>query len=342
MIVNTGEYLLRLSTPNKNKLAQVSNFDSLFGGAEANVSASLSLLGNKVRHITALPTNALGDSAMLHLNKFKLDTSFVQRNEHRIGLYFLETGDGFRNSSVIYDRENSAMANIKISKFDWEKALENCTWLNWSGITPAISENASKFIEKGLQLAFKKGITISVDLNYREKLWKYGKKPADVMPNLLQYCHIIFGGIDAPEKMFGIVPKGKSTSKIKLCDEDIVSISSQFLEKYCPSAQLFSTTLRHIFTNTHHSLQGIIIEKNNITKSVVYDMPNMLDRVGGGDAFMAGLIHGLIHFNANNQKIVDFATAASVLKHYTNGDINFASSTEIEALVSGHSLTISR
>lgn len=342
MITTVGEYLLRLSTPNHEKMQQIKNFDAAFGGAEANVVASLSLLGNKTQFITALPSNLVGDSALLSLSKFKIDTRFIQRNKHRMGVYFLETGNGFRNSTVIYDRENSAMSNIEIENFDWEKALENTTWLHWSGITPAISQNAARFLEIGLEIAHNKGITISVDLNFREKLWKYGKNPSDIMPNLLQYCHIIFGGIDAPEKIFGITPKGKSTTKIKLSDDDILSVSQQLLKQYCPNAQLFSTTLRQIFTNSHHSLQGIIIENDTLTKSNLYDMPNMLDRVGGGDAFMAGLIHGLIHFNSNNQKIADFAAAASVLKHYTIGDINFANTSDIEALANGNALAISR
>lgn len=342
MIATIGEYLLRLSTPNHEKIQQIKSFDAAFGGAEANVAASLSLLGNRTKFISALPANSVGDAALLSLSKFKIDTSFIQRNSCRMGVYFLENGYGFRNSSVIYDRAESAMANIEIENFDWIKALENVSWLHWSGITPAISQNAANFLEIGLKIAHSKGITISVDLNFREKLWKYGKNPSEILPNLLQYCHVIFGGIDAPEKIFRIVPKGKTTTKIKLSDGDILSISEQFLKQYCPNAHLFSTTLRHIHSNSHHSLQGVIIESEKLTKSIEYDMPNMLDRIGGGDAFMAGLIHGLVHYNSDSQYIVEFATAASVLKHYTSGDINLANSTEIEALAKGNALVINR
>ncbi len=343
MIVTFGEILLRLSTPLQKRLSQADSFDVIYGGSEINVAVSLACFGNQVSHISRLPENELSESVLQMLSKYSVDTSSIVFGGHRLGIYFLENGAGHRNAKVIYDRAASAMADIKPSMIDWDKAFENANWFHFSGITPAISQSAADTCQEGIEIATKKGITISVDLNFRSKLWQYGKKPADIMPDLVKHCDIIFGGIDAPEKMFGIVPEGKTSTQGELLEEDLISIAAQLMKKF-PKAKLFSSTLRWIKTSDHHQLQGMIYSKkgSELYLSSLYDMPKMLDRIGGGDAFMAGLINGLIHFEGDFQKMVDFSTAASVLKHYIHGDFNISNINEVESLITGKSTSIQR
>ena len=200
MIITFGEILLRLSTPEAGKISQVNGFNAAYGGAEANVAVSLSLLGNEVAHVTRFPENNLSHAAIMSLKKFGINTGKIIWGGSRLGLYYLETGQGLRGSKVIYDRAGSAMAEIKPGMVNWKKAFEGVTWFHFSGITPAISQSAADTCLEALQVAEEQGITVSIDLNFREKLWKYGKRPNEILPELLDYCDIIFGGIDAPEK----------------------------------------------------------------------------------------------------------------------------------------------
>ena len=342
-ITTFGEILLRLSTPDSQRISQSTSFNANYGGAEANVAVALASWGHSVQHITRLPENDLGNVVLQMLKKEEVLVNQIIKGGSRLGLYFLETGAGTRNPQVIYDRSHSAMAEIRPGMIDWNQVLDGVSWFHWSGITSAISQTAADTCLEGIEAATKKGITISVDLNYREKLWKYGKRPAEILPEMLKHCDYIFGGIDAPEKMFGIVPEGKSSTRGELLDTDIISIAEQMTSKF-PKAQLFSSTLRWIRNTDHHQLQGMIYAKKEkeFYLSSIYDMPQMIDRIGGGDAFMAGLIHGLIKYSGDYQKITDFATASSVLKHYVHGDVSLAKLSEIENLMSGGTKEVNR
>lgn len=341
MIITFGEILLRLSTPGQMRLGQSKSFDVNYGGSESNVAVSMANFGHQVAHVTRVPLNPLGEAVKTMLLSHKVKTDFVLEGGSRLGTYYLETGAGLRASNVVYDRAASAMAEIKPGMVDWKKVFEKATWFHWSGITAAISQSAADVCKEALEAAEKAGVSISVDLNFRGKLWQYGKTPAQIMPELLQHCDVIFGGIDAPEKMFGIVPEDKESTRGELLETDLISISQQVLKKF-PKAKVFSTTLRWIKNTQHHQLQGMIYDKKNLFLASVYDMPSMADRVGGGDAFMGGLIHGLIKQRDNYQEIVEFATAASVLKHYIHGDVNLATLAEVEALSKGQGAAISR
>ncbi|MFN0049026.1 MAG: PfkB family carbohydrate kinase [Cytophagales bacterium] len=334
MITTFGEILLRLTTPNSFRITQTSAFEAVYGGSEANVSASLAHFGHKVQLITRLPENELSEAVLQTLIKYKVEIDNILKGGTRLGVYFLENGAGHRVAKEIYDRAESAMAEIKPGMVDWDKALENTTWFHWSGITPAISQSAADTCLEAIEVAEKKGIRISVDLNFREKLWQYGTQPSEVMPDMLKHCDIIFGGIDAPEKIFGIVPEDKSSTKGELLETDMISIAEQMLKRF-PKTQLFSTTLKWIKNADHHQMQGMIFSKKGgeLYLASVYDMPKILDKVGTGDAFMAGLIHGMIHFEDDLQEVVNFATAASVLKHYIHGEVNISTISEIEDLI---------
>jgi 2-dehydro-3-deoxygluconokinase len=343
MIHTFGEILLRLSTPSSQKIAQTTCFEAACGGAEANVAIALAQWGHEVAHISRLPDNELGNLAKMSLRKFGVHTSNILKGGNRLGTYYLETGAGLRPSQVIYDRAYSSMAEIQPDMVNWKNILTNTTHFHWSGITPAISLSAANTCLEAIKEASKQNIIVSVDLNFRAKLWQYGKTPFEIMPSLLEHCDIIMGGIDAPEKMFGIVPKGKTSTKCELNEHDLLSIADQMFSKF-PKTKLFASTLRWIKSNDFHILQGIIIEKktSKIFYSRKYEMPQMLDRVGGGDAFMAGFLHGLINNSNDFEKIVNFATASSVLKHYTHGDVVLSKLEDIENLASGGSIAISR
>ncbi|MDX2190179.1 MAG: sugar kinase [Bacteroidota bacterium] len=340
MIVTFGEILLRLSTANSQLISQSKSFDALYGGAEANVACALARWGHQAAFITAIPDNELGFTAMQTLLANNVDTQFIQKTNHRIGMYFLETGVGLRASKVIYDRNNTAFSNITKGQFNWHDIFKYKKWFHFSGISAAISQSTADALLEAVEIASKQGLTISTDINYRSKLWKYGKQPKEVLPELLKYCDIIMGGIDAPEKVFGIVPAGKNTTNIELSDADIQSIFGQLHDLF-PKASLFATTLRKVINNNHHTLQGVIYNNKQLFKSKTIDIPQILDRVGGGDAFMAGLIYGSINFDNNLEKIVNFATSSSVLKHYTFGDVCLSTLEEIEEFSKG-SIVIKR
>ena len=341
-VLNFGELLLRLSTQGHQRIPQAHQLDAHYGGAEANVAVGLAQLGINSSYFTVVPQNDLTHTALSRLAAQQVNTTKVSFQEGRLGIYFLELGKGIRPSKVVYDRAYSALSMIDPSKIDWEEIFEGIGWFNWSGITPAISQSAALLCQDALAIAEKKGINISVDLNYRSKLWQYGKTPQEIMPSLIEKCDYIFGGIDAPETYFGIVPKAKKTVKgAKLTDEDIISISEQLLDKF-PKAQLFSTTLRDTITSTHNQLQGVVFTSKQLYKSALFDIPEIVDRVGGGDAFMAGLIAGLIKYGQDHQKVVNYATANSVWKHSIAGDYNVVSEEEILSLMEGGMAVIAR
>lgn len=224
---------------------------------------------------------------------------------------------------------------------DWKKILQGADIFHWSGISAAISETAASVCAEAISAAVELGITISVDLNYRSKLWKYGKHPSAVMPDLVAQCDLIFGGIDAPEYYFNIVPEGKSNTKGKLSEPDILSICTQMLSRF-PKAKYFSSTLRNIVNANHQQLQGIIYNRENIQRSALHDIPYIVDRVGSGDAFMAGLLHSVFSNTNDLQAAVDFAAAASLLKHYVPGDFPLSAEAKIMDLVVGNKTEIGR
>lgn len=334
MVTTFGEILMRLSPPNNLRLTQTSSFDIHFGGSEANVACSLAQLNNVVQHITRLPENPLSQRIIQDLSNQKLITKNILKGGQKLGIHYIEKGAGQRISTDFYDREHSSFAEIKPKMIDWDKVLEGSTWFHWSGITPAISQSAADTCLEAIEVAVKKGITISVDLNYRDQLWNYGKTADQIMPALLQHCDYIFGGIDAPEKIFGIVPEDKTNTKGELLETDIMSIAEQLLKKF-PKAKLFSSTLRWTKFSNHQQLQGMIFLRKGgeLYLASVYDMPGIIDRTASGDAFTAGLIHGLHESADDMQTIVNFATAAAVLKHYIHGEVNLSSIDEINNLI---------
>ena len=335
-LITFGEIMMRLATQGYLRFSQANSFDIIYGGGEANVAISLANFGIPVEFVTRLPNNDIGQSALMELRKYNVGTKYIIEGGERLGLYFLETGAVNRASKVIYDRSNSAMSQIEPGMVDWENIFKNAQWFHWTGITPAISKSAADACLEAIKIASEMGITISTDLNYREKLWKYDCDREKIMTELTSYCDIILGNEEDAEKHFGIKPEAidvnKNGENVKA--ESFLSVCEQMLNKF-PRAKKVITTLRGSISASHNVWSGILFDGKNMFKSKEYQITHIVDRVGGGDSFMAGLIYGLIHFPEDNQMALDYAVAASCLKHTIKGDANLVTIAEVKKLMSG-------
>jgi len=252
----------------------------------------------------------------------------------RVGIYFLENGAVARASKVIYDRANSAIAEIKPGMIDWDTVFEGVTWFHWTGITPAISEGAALVCKEAIGAANKKGITVSTDLNFRKNLWKWGKKASEVMPDLVSGCDIILGNEEDAAMVFGIHPQGVDVTKGHVEAAAYESVCKQLVEKF-PRAKKVIVTLRGSVNANHNTWSGVLWDGKKLLQAPEYDITHIVDRVGGGDSFMGGLIYGLLTYTGDDQKALDFAVAASCLKHTIIGDFNLVTVKEVETLMGG-------
>jgi len=338
-VVTFGEIMLRLSPPDYQRFVQASAFDATYGGSEANVALSLAQYGLQTQFVSRLPKNAIAERALLYLQQYGVDTKEVIRGGQRLGLYYLERGAAHRASNVIYDRSHSAISTIETGIIDWEKIFDDADWFHWSGITPAISQQAADVCGEALAAANKLGITVSTDLNYRSKLWEYGEHPNEVMPNLVKRCDIIHAGIHASNQYFDISVKETSNPNPV---EQHRRLAIKLLEKF-PRLTLVTATLRKTVNVSNNKLTGLLFDGDNLYTSPEYVLSPIIDRVGAGDAFMAGIIYRLLTNPDNKQLAVDFAAAASALKHTIPGDANISSVEEVEQLMKGTSAgTVSR
>jgi 2-dehydro-3-deoxygluconokinase len=331
-VVTFGEIMLRLSPPGFLRFSQADSFDVVYGGGESNVAVSLANYGISVDFVTRLPKNDIGECAMMEMRKRGLGIDKMVWGGERLGIYFLEKGAVSRGSNVVYDRANSSIATTENGDFDWEQIFKGVSWFHWSGITPAISESAAKACLEAVKTAHKLGLTISCDLNYRSKLWQYGKQPNEVMPELLKYCHIILGDIDTAYFMLN-KPKVEPNYK----DEASLPVLYDKLYEMCPNLKTVATTLRYSVSASHQRIGGILYDGKSIYKAVIKEVTPVVDRVGSGDAFMGGLIYGLLEYENDKQKALDFAVAACCLKHTISGDYNLVSVEEIEKMLNGDS-----
>tara|TARA_Y100000389_G_scaffold130442_1_gene127850 strand:- start:3053 stop:4093 length:1041 start_codon:yes stop_codon:yes gene_type:complete len=335
-VITFGEIMLRLSTPEFLRFSQTNQFDIVYGGGEANVAVSLVNYGIETSFVSRLPLNDIGDVALMEMRKRGVNTKHILRGGDRLGIYFLETGAVSRGSKVIYDRANSAMADIKPGMIDWKSIFKNASWFHWTGITPAISQGAADACIEAVKIASQMGITISTDLNYRSKLWNYGVDREAIMTQLTSYCDIILGNEEDAEKHFGIKPKGLNITKQghKVKAEAFLSVCKQIMKKF-PNAKKVITTLRGSISASHNTWAGVLYDGSSIYESPVYQISHIVDRVGGGDSFMGGLIYGLINYSDDDQHALNFAVAASCLKHTIKGDINLVTVEEVKKLMSG-------
>lgn len=337
-VVTFGEIMLRLSPPGFLRFSQASHFDVVFGGGESNVAISLANYGVPVDFVTRLPDNDIGACAMMELRKRGVGVDRIIYGGDRLGIYFLETGAVSRGSKVVYDRAHSAMSEITAGMVDWDSVFDGVSWFHWTGITPAISQGAADACLEAVKAAREKGITISTDLNYRSKLWKYcdASRREDVMTELTSYCDIILGNEEDAETHFGIKPEGidVTTRGHDLKSGDFLSVCEQMMQKF-PRAVKVITTLRGSISASHNTWAGVLYNGKAMYESPQYQITDIVDRVGGGDSFMGGLIYGLLEYPDDDQKALNFAVAASCLKHTIKGDANLVTVAEVEKLMGG-------
>lgn len=335
-VVTFGEIMLRLAPPGFLRFSQASQFEVVYGGGESNVAVSLANYGIPTDFVTRLPDNDIGHCALMEMRKRGVGTDKILFGGDRLGIYFLETGAVSRGSKVVYDRAHSAMAEIRAGMIDWEAVFEDARWFHWTGITPAISQGAADACLEAVKAARQLGLTISTDLNYRAKLWKYGVGPEAIMTELTSYCDIILGNEEDAEKHFGIKPEGLdiTTQGEHVKAEAFLSVCQQMMRKF-PSAKKVITTLRGSISASHNTWAGVLYDGKTLYKSPEYQITHIVDRVGGGDSFMGGLIYGLLKYPEDDQYALNFAVAASCLKHTIMGDANLVTVEEVQKLMSG-------
>ncbi|MFS4454917.1 PfkB family carbohydrate kinase [Maribacter sp. 2304DJ31-5] len=335
-VVTFGEIMLRLAPPGFLRFSQANSFDVVYGGGESNVAVSLANYGVPVDFVTRLPKNDIGECALMELRKRGVGVDKIIYGGDRLGIYFLETGAVSRGSKVVYDRAHSAIAEIQAGMIDWKTVFKDVSWFHWTGITPAISQGAADACLEAVKMADQMGITISTDLNYRAKLWKYGGNREAIMTELTSYCDIILGNEEDAEKHFGIHPEGLDVHKDghEVKAESFLSVCKQMMAKF-PKAKKVITTLRGSISASHNTWAGVLYDGEKMYKSRQYQITDIVDRVGGGDSFMGGLIYGLLKYPDNDQNALDFAVAASCLKHTIKGDANLVTVAEVEKLMGG-------
>ena len=333
-VVTFGEIMLRLNPPGFLRLGQARSFDVAFGGGEANVSVSLANFGLATDFVTRLPNNDLGEACLACLRSYGVGTTHVVRGGSRIGIYFLENGAVQRGSKVVYDREGSSIATIKKGMLDWETVFADADWFHWTGITPAVSESLCEVCLEGILKARQMGLTVSCDLNYRAKLWKWGKKAGEVMPEMVRHCDIAVGNEEDADKVFGIKAPDVDVSAGRVEAEKFGAVA-EGLKKAFPNLKLIAITLRGSLSASHNTWSGILYDGTRLYTGLAFNITDIVDRVGGGDAFVGGLIYGLKTYGDNLQKALDFAVAASCLKHSIVGDFNMVTVEEAEKIMSG-------
>lgn len=330
-IVTLGEIMLRLSPTGNYRSVQSESFQIFPGGGEANVAVSLANYGHTACFVSKLPSHEIGQIAVNALRRYGVKTEYISRGGDRVGLYYAETGASMRPSKVIYDRAHSAIAEADISDFDFDKIMEDADWFHWSGITPAISDKAAEIVRVACEAAKRHGVTVSVDLNFRKKLWT-SEKAISVMRPLMQYVDVCIGNEEDANMCLGYKPDadvegGKTDAEGYY--EIFKGMMKEFGFKYVVS------TLRESYSASHNGWKALIYDGKTFYESKHYDINPIIDRVGGGDSFSAGLIHGLLSYK-DQAKALEFAVAASALKHTIPGDFNLVSTSEVESLAKGN------
>lgn len=329
-IITLGEIMLRLSPAGCNRFVQVDSFDVIWGGGEANVAVSCANYGHDAFFVSKLPTHAIGQAAVNALRRYGVCTDYIARGGNRVGIYYCETGASMRPSKVIYDRANSAIAEANPEDFDFDAIMEGADWFHWSGITPAISDKAAELTRLACEAAKRKGVTVSCDLNFRKKLWTK-EKAQSIMRPLMQYVDVCIGNEEDAELCLGFKPAADIENGVTDASgykEIFKAMAAEFGFKYVAS------TLRESFSATHNGWKAMIFNGEEFYESKRYDINPIIDRVGGGDSFSGGLIHGLLTMSTQGEAL-EFAVAASALKQTIPGDFNLVTADEVKALAGG-------
>ncbi|PID60917.1 2-dehydro-3-deoxygluconokinase [candidate division KSB3 bacterium] len=328
--ITFGEIMLRLKSPGHERFFQSSMLEATFGGGEANVAVGLARLGLKTAFVSAIPANPVGDCCIGELRKHGVETSFIARQGDRLGVYFLEAGANQRPSVVVYDRAHSAIAQMKVGDIDWDKVFEGAAWFHISGITPAISLSSSELSLAAVKAAQSKALTVSCDLNFRKKLWKYGKAAPEVMGELVKFVDIAIANEEDCQKSLGIQVDVDVESG-ELRTEKYRELSNTVLAAY-PNLKKIAITMRESHSADNNGWSAVLNNREEFLLSQKYEIHDIVDRVGGGDSFATGLIYGLNTFE-NDRNALEFAVAASCLKHSIPGDLPLISVSEVEELL---------
>ena len=330
--VTFGEIMLRLKTPGHDRFVQSPVFEATFGGGEANVAVALSNYGLDAGFVTALPDNDIGESALRELRSFGVDTTKIRRSGDRVGIYFLETGANQRPSKVVYDRAASSICECAPGDFDWDEIFRDAEWFHITGITPALSQSAADLSLESVKAARERGVKVSCDFNFRGKLWKYGKTAPEVMNELVKYVDVGIANEEDCQKSLGI-SVGVEVESGKLDIHKYEVLSSKVLEAF-PTMSAIAITLRESKSADINGWSACLRDKNGFYLSRRYKIKDIIDRVGGGDSFASALIYGLNAYDEPEQGL-NFAVAASCLKHSISGDFNRVSVPEVEKLMGG-------
>ncbi|HVW87144.1 MAG TPA: sugar kinase [Bryobacteraceae bacterium] len=331
-VVTFGEIMLRLAPPGFERLLQSPMFVATWGGGEANVAVSVAGFGLPAAYVTVVPSNPIADAMIAELRRFNVDTSKIVRGKGRVGIYFVEPGANQRPSRVVYDRENSAIALAKPGDIDWNKTFEGATWFHTTGITPAISESAAALAMESVKAARDRGITVSCDLNYRKNLWKWGKQAHEVMSELVKYVDVVIANEEDCQAALGIQADVDVHSG-KLDQSAYEALARKVVAAY-PNIQTLAITLRESKSASHNGWSACLFDGSEFAVSRHYEITHIVDRVGAGDSFAGGLIYGLNALGSKKEAL-EFATAASCLKHSLPGDFNRFTVDEVKALLKG-------
>ena len=330
-VVTMGEIMLRLSSSGNSRFVQCQQFDACYGGGEANVAVSLANYGHDAFFVSKVPSHEIGQCAINALRRYGVKTDFVARGGDRLGIYYLESGASMRPSKVIYDRAGSSVAEADPSDYDFDSIFEGASWFHWSGITPAISDKSAECLRLALIAAKKHGVTVSCDLNFRKKLWT-SEKAISVMRPLMQYVDVCIGNEEDAALCLGFKPEA-DVDKGKTDASGYYAIFKQMAKEF--GFKYVVSTLRESYSATHNGWKALIYNGKDFYESKHYDIFPIIDRVGGGDSFSGGLIHGLLKWPEDQEKALEFAVAASALKHTIPGDFNLVSEAEVNALAGG-------
>ena len=329
-VVCFGEIMLRLSTPGYSRFVQAASFDVTYGGGEANVAVSLANYGLDSVYVTKLPDNPLGDAALNHLRRFGVRTEHIIRGGERLGIYFLETGASQRPSKVVYDRSHSSISEIRPGEIDWRNVFDGARWFHFTGITPALSDNAARAVLEAAETAKDMGLTVSCDLNYRKKLWST-EKAGRIMRELVKHVDISVGNEEDADKVFGIKAQSTDITSGKLNREGYREVAKRLVDEF--GLKMAAITLRESYSASDNGWSVMLYDGSDFYISKKYKV-HIVDRVGGGDSFAGGLIYSLIN-GYDCQKAVEFAAAASCLKHTIPGDFNHVTAAEVTSLMEG-------
>ncbi|WP_405610259.1 sugar kinase [Polaribacter sp. Asnod1-A03] len=324
-IITFGEVLMRISPRGNKKFIQSNNVEFYFGGTELNVGISIANFGGDVKHISVISNDFIGDTAISYLRKFDVSTSAIVRSNRPLGVYFLEVGAVMRPSSISYNRSHSSFSEIQPEMVDWEKALKKGKWFHWTGITPALCKGGYETLKEGLILAQKKGMSISADPTYRSGLWKWGGNPREVLSELVSYSTVFIGGVNEMNELLD--------TNYSFSNEDFIEASKELMEKF-PSIEKVFDKIRTSINSSWHKIRARMWNGKEFKETQDLDITHIIDRIGTGDAFAAGIIHGLQHFD--DYKTMEFGSAACAIKHTYMGDVNYANERDVLSILEGN------